>query len=277
MSGSNTAYVDEKNSARLALSRQIFSIESRARDILGSNVSTFDHIEEYRSILIHTTLRGHEIMESRYANIPDRTTSLLFRELRRTERFSWVDAVQVGIYDEDAAFEPVVGSLKPHRLFAALALTLIDELPFEFAYPELESRICIDDAGREIIRAGKFEPMPNAEESLRAAVQIAEAMEAICIAENLHHKDQTEASFPKIDQQVARKISEIARRAAKERHKENYALRDDIFAWCETNMGPHRTIDSAAEEVSKKVVPVKFRFAQKCISEWKKLQSARRA
>ncbi|CAE6851163.1 hypothetical protein [Paraburkholderia domus] len=71
--------------------------------------------------------------------------------------------------------------------------------------------------------------------------------------------------------------ADLARKAADSRHAETRAIKSDVFAWCAENLGT-KTIDGAAEEIAGKVFNIKFRTAQKYISEYRKsVQSARTA
>ncbi|MBC8745108.1 MULTISPECIES: hypothetical protein [Paraburkholderia] len=68
-----------------------------------------------------------------------------------------------------------------------------------------------------------------------------------------------------------------ARKAADSRHTETRAIKADVFAWCEENLGG-KSIDSAAEAIAGKHFPIKFTTARKYISEYRKsMQSARTA
>ena len=60
---------------------------------------------------------------------------------------------------------------------------------------------------------------------------------------------------------------------AMKRHAENHAMKADVFAWLDDNRVNFRSMDSAAESVSKDVVPIAVRTARKWVGEWKKLRS----
>ncbi|ATA55196.1 hypothetical protein CKY39_19740 [Variovorax boronicumulans] len=68
--------------------------------------------------------------------------------------------------------------------------------------------------------------------------------------------------------------SALARTAAAARHAENRAFKQDVFSWCDKNMGKFKSMDAAAEAIAGKVVSVTFRTARDWIAEWKKLRSA---
>lgn len=59
-------------------------------------------------------------------------------------------------------------------------------------------------------------------------------------------------------------------------HKENRTMKREVFDWCDDNMINFKSMDSAAESIAGRLVPVKFRTARSWIAEWKKLQSAGR-
>lgn len=61
---------------------------------------------------------------------------------------------------------------------------------------------------------------------------------------------------------------------ANKRHEENRALKAEVFSCCDDHMRDFKSMDSAAEAIAGKLVPVKFRTARDWIGEWKKLRSA---
>ena len=66
---------------------------------------------------------------------------------------------------------------------------------------------------------------------------------------------------------------DAGRAGAAGRHTENRAIKQDVFAWLDTNMPNFKSMDSAAEAIAGKVAPVKFRTARDWVGEWKKLRS----
>lgn len=60
------------------------------------------------------------------------------------------------------------------------------------------------------------------------------------------------------------------------KNRENHAMKQDAFKWLDTNMKNFKSMDSAAEAITKHVVPVVFRTARSWVAEWKKLRSASR-
>ncbi|GAB3389160.1 hypothetical protein [Massilia agri] len=57
------------------------------------------------------------------------------------------------------------------------------------------------------------------------------------------------------------------------RHSENRKMKADVFSWCDKNMRNYKSMDSAAEAIAGKLVPVTFRTARSWIADWKKKQS----
>lgn len=61
---------------------------------------------------------------------------------------------------------------------------------------------------------------------------------------------------------------------ANKRHEENRGMKAEVFLWCDEHLGEFRSMDSAAEAIAGKLVPVTFRTARSWIGDWKKLRSA---
>ena len=64
-----------------------------------------------------------------------------------------------------------------------------------------------------------------------------------------------------------------ARLMAVKRHTENHAMKSEVFKWLDANMVNFKSMDSAAEAITKQQ-PIKFRTARDWTGEWKKLRSA---
>jgi hypothetical protein len=64
------------------------------------------------------------------------------------------------------------------------------------------------------------------------------------------------------------------RRNANKRHAENHQLKNDVFSWLDKNMHNYKSMDSAAEAIAGKIVPMKFRTVRNWVGQWKKLRSA---
>ena len=69
--------------------------------------------------------------------------------------------------------------------------------------------------------------------------------------------------------------SENARLGADARHRENRAMKQDVFAWCDAHMKKYSNMDDAAFAVAEKLVPIKFRAVRSWMTEWKKVRSTR--
>ena len=70
------------------------------------------------------------------------------------------------------------------------------------------------------------------------------------------------------------KRTESARLRAGLAHKEHRAMKAEVFTWLDSNMTNHKSMDSAAEAIAGKVVPIKFRTARSWVTDWKKLRFA---
>ena len=71
--------------------------------------------------------------------------------------------------------------------------------------------------------------------------------------------------------------SEISKKGAEKRHEEHRSMKSEVFKWLDLNMNEFKSMDKAAEHISKNRVPVAFRTARAWVSEWKKLRSASKA
>lgn len=69
-----------------------------------------------------------------------------------------------------------------------------------------------------------------------------------------------------------KKSSQAAK--AHKRHAENHAMKAEVFAWLDSNMQRFKSMDSAAEAIAGKVVPVSFRTARSWVGHWKKDRSS---
>ncbi len=70
-------------------------------------------------------------------------------------------------------------------------------------------------------------------------------------------------------QQILGNPSENARIAAQARHRENHDMKRQVFAWLDENFGAYKSMDSAAEAIAGRVVPVKFRTARDWVGQWR--------
>ena len=69
-------------------------------------------------------------------------------------------------------------------------------------------------------------------------------------------------------------LSEKQREAAGARHKENRQMKAEVMEWCKSEMHTFKSMDSAAEAIAGKLVPVTFRTARQWIGEWAKLEQS---
>lgn len=65
-----------------------------------------------------------------------------------------------------------------------------------------------------------------------------------------------------------------ARSDAYKRNAENHSMKKEVFAWLDANMKEGMSMDSAAEKIFGKIVPVTFRTARTWVGQWKKLRSS---
>ncbi|MGX5650192.1 hypothetical protein ACWKW4_08050 [Hydrogenophaga borbori] len=70
--------------------------------------------------------------------------------------------------------------------------------------------------------------------------------------------------------------SEIARIAASSRHRENHAMRDQVFAWLDQHKTPEMSLEKAAEAMAGKLVPLSYRAVRDHCTAWNKLRRAGR-
>jgi len=69
-------------------------------------------------------------------------------------------------------------------------------------------------------------------------------------------------------------LSRNAKAGADKTHLENRRMKAEVFEWLDENMAGFRSMDSAAETISQRIAPVKFRTARDWVGAWKKLRSA---
>lgn len=71
----------------------------------------------------------------------------------------------------------------------------------------------------------------------------------------------------------------IATAGARGRHRENHAMKQDVFNWLDANPPKPRGMDAAATTIfERKLVPIKsWRTARDWVGEWRKLRSAGKA
>jgi len=69
-------------------------------------------------------------------------------------------------------------------------------------------------------------------------------------------------------------LSQNAKAGANKAHIENRRMKAEVFEWLDANMQNFKSMDSAAETISQRIAPVKFRTARDWVAAWKKLRSA---
>lgn len=111
-----------------------------------------------------------------------------------------------------------------------------------------------------------------------------EAMDAVCFAEELAARETLTAQIDELKNQLAGKgdlesaVDEMARaratanaqKAALARHRENHAMKDDVWRWYEAHGHEYTSLDKAAEAVAGSVVPITFRTARRWISDFRR-------
>lgn len=118
------------------------------------------------------------------------------------------------------------------------------------------------------------------------------AMDAVCYAEHLHATEAQAEELANLrlqfhqvaqktdtlaEEKAKQKVSLAASKAAIKRHTENYAMKEEVFAWCAAHLHEYSSMDAAAEAVAGKLVPVTFRTSRSWIGKYcKKEQSARK-
>ncbi len=79
-----------------------------------------------------------------------------------------------------------------------------------------------------------------------------------------------------VERGVKAHLSASSSQKAGKRHKENHAMKQDVFNWLDANPPKPRGMDAAATAIfESKLVPIKsWRTARDWVGEWKKLRSA---
>ncbi|MBC7617873.1 MAG: hypothetical protein H7293_02585 [Candidatus Saccharibacteria bacterium] len=66
--------------------------------------------------------------------------------------------------------------------------------------------------------------------------------------------------------------TQSARNSEGKMHKENRAMKAEVFHWLDANMPNFKSMDAAAQAITKQQ-PIVFRTAQAWVGEWKKVRS----
>ncbi len=80
--------------------------------------------------------------------------------------------------------------------------------------------------------------------------------------------DTSNAAQEKLD-----KFKQARLKGSDATHKENRAMKAEVFLWLDTNRQNYGSMDDAATAITK-LQPIKFRAARDWVTEWKKLRSA---
>tara|TARA_R110000823_G_scaffold305771_1_gene427953 strand:+ start:1593 stop:2558 length:966 start_codon:yes stop_codon:yes gene_type:complete len=177
---------------------------------------------------------------------------------------------------------------KLHEYFAVLALWKVADCIRSLDPPEKMRRFrkIADQFPSEL---DKLIPEPVFLTTQEQAVtDLCEALESICWAEHLQDtaalQEQIQLLHGELEEsgrQGEEKAAEIARhrisvtasKAAIKRHAEHYAMKEDVWDWCEDNLHNYKSMEKAAEAVihTYKLVPVSVRTARDWIREHVKL------
>lgn len=103
---------------------------------------------------------------------------------------------------------------------------------------------------------------------------LSEAQDALSLANGNHMWDEGEklGCESAMENSVTAARTALAKAAAQARHAENRATKASVFAWLDINMVNFKSMDAAAEAVTKQQ-PIAFRTARDWVGEWKKLRS----
>ena len=154
--------------------------------------------------------------------------------------------------EDDVSLIEAINDSKDPLDFAVVALWHVADAVRAFSKPQSASRLGPAEVGQSLIEAGEH------------AVA---AMEAVCWAE---HIDQLQNFRLEADARVAGERSRQAKQAANERHRENRSMKQQVWLWCDKHLSTFPSMDSAAEAIAGKIVPIRFRTARSWVSEYKR-------
>lgn len=125
------------------------------------------------------------------------------------------------------------------------------------------------------------------EQTLKLAKELATPMnEAIAIAQKaIQTRDEAVRDMAIANERQSKLIQflpkvfqagkkSLANAGAAGRHTENRAMKQEVFAWLDTNFSTCTSMDDAAEKMAGKLVPCRFRTVRDWVGQWKKLRSA---
>jgi hypothetical protein len=123
---------------------------------------------------------------------------------------------------------------------------------------------------RQIVQALAVESLLYADQAIGAAIEERYLEAGLLTSTAYKGSIQCTANI-----QILLGISSIAGRVgAYKIHEENRAMKAQVFEWCTLNLKSFSgSLDDAAIEISKKLVPMKFSTVRAWITEWRKLQS----
>jgi len=175
-----------------------------------------------------------------------------------------------------------MGEVPAHVVYAVLCLyhagSALDHLA-----EERQPRVSPEQAA--LRREPRFTHRPRIWHRTEAAIDLILAMEALSEAEQAQFATELEESLglgPDTAETVSEPsneaaakmaramISVAAKNAAAKRHEENRAMRAQVFEWCDKNLDGFNSMDSAAEAIAGKLVPVKFRTARSWIAAYRR-------
>lgn len=100
-----------------------------------------------------------------------------------------------------------------------------------------------------------------------ALTALAEAFDAVALAD--FDRGWTASAEGKTSS-IGHAAAVLSRKGTDARHRENRAMRAQVFEWLDSNT--FRSLDAAAEALAGKIVPVTFRTARDWAGQWKKLR-----
>lgn len=104
---------------------------------------------------------------------------------------------------------------------------------------------------------------------------LGEAGEACALSDGLTQFDSgfdlAKSSMVEEATSVARNA--MARTAAAARHRENHAMKTEVFSWMSANWEAGHSLDDFASRIAGSVVPLKWRTVREYLTEWNKMRS----
>ena len=126
------------------------------------------------------------------------------------------------------------------------------------------------DHVKEVVEIGKKWHNQQARELLEACESL-DPTETYGMVEKMNPSSYVIAQL--VIMAKAAQKTQSARSLANKKHKENHAMKADVFVWLDTNMCNFKSMDKAAEAVIRQQ-PIAFRTARDWVGDWKKLRYA---